>query len=266
MSPHDAFCSRRPPGLHSEFAIERSWVSNPNNALGRTPLSDRLTPELTRGRDSVPSCWFCEAVIAADDIHEFGYLSPRSADEGGPLWLFGCPSCGHDVGAERNAMGDFLLVPIERLGFAGRLACVFDREKLMLRAHARAWHRENAERRDAFHAIEAPRRNEETDHPTSARPKSRTSEAPPPPPRDEPRDPPQQPHHAEPSSFDEAYRRLGLDPTADQASVAEAFRELSKRCHPDKVAHLDADFQELAHRKFKALKDAYDELMGRFDG
>ena len=40
----------------------------------------------------------------------------------------------------------------------------------------------------------------------------------------------------------------------------QAFRERSLTCHPDKVAHLDPEFQQLAEEKFKRLLQAYDLL------
>jgi curved DNA-binding protein CbpA len=58
----------------------------------------------------------------------------------------------------------------------------------------------------------------------------------------------------------EALALLGLDPTADRAAIDRAYRERSLACHPDKVAHLDPDFQALAQRKFVRLKAAYDLL------
>jgi DnaJ-domain-containing protein 1 len=53
---------------------------------------------------------------------------------------------------------------------------------------------------------------------------------------------------------------LGLGPTADAESIERAFRERSRTCHPDKVAHLDAEFQALAERKFRRLRAAYELL------
>lgn len=53
---------------------------------------------------------------------------------------------------------------------------------------------------------------------------------------------------------------LGVSPAADRATIDRAFRERSLACHPDKVAHLDHDFQALAERKFRELKRAHELL------
>ena len=49
---------------------------------------------------------------------------------------------------------------------------------------------------------------------------------------------------------------------ADRGAIDRAFRERSLTCHPDKVAHLDMEFQELAERKFRRLQQAYLVLTG----
>jgi DnaJ-domain-containing protein 1 len=53
-------------------------------------------------------------------------------------------------------------------------------------------------------------------------------------------------------SAEEAYRRLGLDPTADEDAVREAYRERVKEVHPD-----TADGDEEA---FKRVTAAYERL------
>ncbi|MDF1700843.1 MAG: J domain-containing protein, partial [Planctomycetota bacterium] len=58
----------------------------------------------------------------------------------------------------------------------------------------------------------------------------------------------------------DALALLGLAPAADAKAIERAFRERSLTCHPDKVAHLDREFQELAERKFRRLQRAYDLL------
>ena len=64
-----------------------------------------------------------------------------------------------------------------------------------------------------------------------------------------------------PLSTVEALALLGCAVTAERPDIERAFRERSLTCHPDKVAHLDPEFQELAERKFKRLRAAYDLLI-----
>ena len=59
----------------------------------------------------------------------------------------------------------------------------------------------------------------------------------------------------------EALEILGVEAAASRDEIDRAFHERSRTCHPDKVAHLDAEFQELAERKFLRLKSAYDLLV-----
>ncbi len=88
----------------------------------------------------------------------------------------------------------------------------------------------------------------------------------PPPRRPRTTPPPADPPPARPGpgvpSVARALALLGLAPEADRAAIERAFHERSLLCHPDKVAHLDEDFQELADRKFRELKAAYDLLTG----
>ncbi|MFC4551962.1 MULTISPECIES: J domain-containing protein [Halorussus] len=56
-------------------------------------------------------------------------------------------------------------------------------------------------------------------------------------------------------SVSEAYRRLGLDPGADQAAVKRAYREKVKSVHPDR----EGGDQE----QFKRVKEAYERLQER---
>jgi DnaJ-class molecular chaperone len=51
-------------------------------------------------------------------------------------------------------------------------------------------------------------------------------------------------------------------PTASREEIDAAFRARALQCHPDKVAHLDPDFRELAERKFRELIAAYEALAG----
>jgi DnaJ-class molecular chaperone len=44
--------------------------------------------------------------------------------------------------------------------------------------------------------------------------------------------------------------------------VDAAYRAAARRCHPDLVAHLDAEFQALAHEKFLRIARAHAILVG----
>lgn len=60
------------------------------------------------------------------------------------------------------------------------------------------------------------------------------------------------------------YHVLGLERGADAAEIRAAYRRLAAQYHPDKVAHLGAEFQRLAEQKFKAIQAAYEQLQSRF--
>lgn len=55
---------------------------------------------------------------------------------------------------------------------------------------------------------------------------------------------------------------LGLAPGATPEEIKAAFRELAKKYHPDRVAHLGDEFKELAHKKFVEIRSAYERLGG----
>ena len=53
---------------------------------------------------------------------------------------------------------------------------------------------------------------------------------------------------------------LGLGADASDEEIKAAFRRLASDHHPDKVAHLGPGAVEVASKRFRELKDAYDEL------
>jgi DnaJ-class molecular chaperone len=57
-----------------------------------------------------------------------------------------------------------------------------------------------------------------------------------------------------------AFAVLGLSGDASWAEVREAYRKLAQQYHPDKVAHLAPEFQELANRRMTEINCAYTEL------
>ena len=55
---------------------------------------------------------------------------------------------------------------------------------------------------------------------------------------------------------------LGVARGASRDEIARAYREQLKRYHPDRVADLGPELQEVAHRKTVELQRAYAELSG----
>ena len=61
------------------------------------------------------------------------------------------------------------------------------------------------------------------------------------------------------------YALLGVDRGASQDEIRTAYRHLVAQYHPDKVSHLGREFQEMAHQKLIAIKEAYEMVKGRAD-
>ena len=59
---------------------------------------------------------------------------------------------------------------------------------------------------------------------------------------------------------DNAYDILGVDRNAADKEVKDAYRELARKYHPDKVSHLGDEFTAVAEEKFKAINDAYQQI------
>jgi DnaJ like chaperone protein len=57
------------------------------------------------------------------------------------------------------------------------------------------------------------------------------------------------------------YEILGLSRSAGPEDVKHAYRSLANKYHPDKVAHLGDDFQNLAKEKFQDIQWAYQKIM-----
>ena len=53
------------------------------------------------------------------------------------------------------------------------------------------------------------------------------------------------------------YRVLEISPGASDDEVRRAYRRMSMKHHPDKVAHLGSEFQKAATEKFQRVNAAY---------
>lgn len=59
------------------------------------------------------------------------------------------------------------------------------------------------------------------------------------------------------------YQLLEIPRSATPEEIKAAYRRAVSRYHPDKVAHLGTEFQELAHRKLLAIQRAHETLLPR---
>ncbi len=60
--------------------------------------------------------------------------------------------------------------------------------------------------------------------------------------------------------MDAYYRILELTPSASDGEVKAAYRALSKKFHPDKVAHLGEMLNATAQKKYEKVREAYDAI------
>ena len=60
----------------------------------------------------------------------------------------------------------------------------------------------------------------------------------------------------------DAYTVLGIDRSASSKDIHSAYRARMREYHPDKVAHLGEDLQQLAHAKCQEIQRAYQQLKG----
>ena len=58
------------------------------------------------------------------------------------------------------------------------------------------------------------------------------------------------------------YALLEVSSRATPEEIKTAYKRAVARYHPDKVAHLGKEFQELAHKKLLAIQQAYESLQG----
>ena len=56
------------------------------------------------------------------------------------------------------------------------------------------------------------------------------------------------------------FRILEISSSATDNEVKKAYRKMANKYHPDKVAHLGKEMQNIAEEKFKAVSEAYREI------
>ena len=59
---------------------------------------------------------------------------------------------------------------------------------------------------------------------------------------------------------DNAYKILGIDPSATDDEVKRAYREMAKKNHPDLVSSLGDEVREAAEKKFQEINAAYETI------
>ena len=73
------------------------------------------------------------------------------------------------------------------------------------------------------------------------------------------------PHPEDPTadfSRMDPYAILEVSPRASPEEIKAAYKRAVVRYHPDKVAHLGKEFQDMAHQKMLAIRRAYETLQG----
>lgn len=171
-------------------------------------------------------CPRCSHPYSTQDVVTYGVLKPRPARAGGPLVEYRCEQCKRII----------TLVP---------------------HGHGRYARPGEPPPPEAAPEERRPPWGGQPPQPENAPP---THEIPTP---EEPEQnaAPSEPPRELPPTRVEALTVLDLDVSATAEDVEEAYRRLSLRCHPDKVAHLDEDFQALATQKFRRLGAARDVLL-----
>jgi DnaJ-domain-containing protein 1 len=200
-------------------------------------------------------CRQCGRAFSSGEVTGVGILRPRLAGDGGPIVEFACPAC--------RTMN--LLIPHGHGRFAPPGAPPppppSDEERRVpwrrAETAASAATADPARNGGPAHASSSSSARVATE-PAAAPPSARPAPAAP----DKASDPAGEPKEtALPLDVADALAVLGLGINASRKEIERAFRRLALTCHPDKVAHLDADFVALAERKFKRLQAARDLLL-----
>jgi len=66
------------------------------------------------------------------------------------------------------------------------------------------------------------------------------------------------PHNTTPNALAKAYAILGLQPNATAEEVKQAYRNMAKKYHPDRVITEDTAIKKGAEEKFKQVQEAYE--------
>ncbi len=192
-------------------------------------------------RDQPLTCPRCAAAFSSESFRDDAILRPRSSAAGGPFYESLCTACETPLALTHR--GGRWVATVRDASWFDRWATRLEREPAVADSDA-------ADDYDPSEAArEAHRRAEE-----AARAHRRANARREPPPRvPEPPD--------EQLDITACRTLLGVDASSDSAAIRAAFRERSKQLHPDRFAHLDPDFQRLAHEKFIQLQRARDRLL-----
>jgi DnaJ-domain-containing protein 1 len=208
------------------------------------------------------SCWHCGAVVPQRRLDVETVLHARTAEDGGPYSSFVCASCAIPNGALQNALDEWMLYPLEGLDEPSLIDWISPRYSRDVLRNAVTWWERNRGAVERFRRVRSGTRRRRvrpaTTKPRKKRRQPRTREEPPP--REEEPEP-EVTAPREPVDLRDPQELLGVSADADEKAIGAAYRKALKLCHPDRVSNLDPEIQELAHRKAKALRRAYESLL-----